>query len=153
MALTLSSKAFGAGQPIPRRHTCDGQDLSPDLAWEGGHQETRALARIMDDPDAPVGVFTHWVLYNLPGNVRSLPDGVSKKERLESGALQWRSDFGRIGYGGPCPPPGRSHRYRFHLYALDVPLDLKPGATKEQVLAKMRGRILADAELVGAYQR
>lgn len=153
MAFSLSSTAFDAGQAIPRRYTCDGEDTAPSLSWSEAPQGTQAFALIMDDPDAPRGMFTHWVLFNLPSTAQGLPEGVPKRERLENGALQGRNDFGGIGYGGPCPPPGRPHRYRFFLYALDTPLNLRPGASKKQVLDWIQGHILAEAQLVGTYQR
>lgn len=153
VAFALSSKAFRPDGAIPSRHSCDGEDVSPALSWSEAPEGTQAFALIMDDPDAPAGVFTHWVLFNLPADACELPEGVAKTERLESGALQGRNDFGAIGYGGPCPPPGMPHRYRFVLYALDSPLDLGPEATKGQVLDRMQGHILGEARLVGAYQR
>ena len=107
----------------------------------------------MDDPDAPVGTWVHWVLYNLPGSARELAQGVRAEERLANGALQGGNDFGRIGYGGPCPPPGPAHRYFFKLYALDKKLELKPGASKAELERSMKGHILEQAELVGRYKR
>ena len=107
----------------------------------------------MDDPDAPGGVFTHWVIFNISSDSRELPEAVPTQAQLPSGALQGKNDFGRIGYGGPCPPSGRPHRYLFTLYALDQPLGLKAGASKKQVLDDMRGHILAQGQLTGTYQR
>jgi Raf kinase inhibitor-like YbhB/YbcL family protein len=107
----------------------------------------------MDDPDAPVGTWVHWVLYDLPPEARELPESVAKQEQLSSGARQGRNDFGKIGYGGPCPPPGKPHRYFFKLYALDSKLNLKSGATKADAERAMRGRILAQSELIGRYGR
>lgn len=153
MAFTLGSDAFGPNEAIPLRYSCDGADISPALSWIEAPQGTRTFALVMDDPDAPVGVFTHWVLFNIPASARGLAEGVPKMERLENGALQGRNDFARIGYGGPCPPPGSPHRYRFSLYALDASLDLQPGATKQQVLERMQGHVLGEAQLVGTYQR
>jgi Raf kinase inhibitor-like YbhB/YbcL family protein len=153
MTLSLSSSAFKEGDKIPIKYTCDGQDMSPPLEWSEPPQLTKAFALIMDDPDAPGGVFTHWVLFNLPADVRQLAEGIPTQERLENGALQGKNDFGRLGYGGPCPPHGPAHRYRFALYALDKLLDLRPGASKKQVLDAMKGRILAQGQLVGTYQR
>ncbi len=150
---TLTSPAFSKGSSIPTRYTCDGEDLSPPLKWQGAPQATTAFALIMEDPDAPIGTFTHWVLYNLPSSTTSLPEGVAKGERLPSGAAQGRNDFGRLGYGGPCPPRGPAHRYYFRLYALDAPVNLAPGATKAQLLQAIRGHVLAWAELMGTYQR
>ena len=126
MTLSLSSTGFKEGDKIPVKYTCDGEDISLPITWGEPPQKTQAFALIVDDPDAPGGVFTHWVVFNIPGNVRQLGEGVPAQERLQSGALQGKNDFGRIGYGGPCPPRGPAHRYRFTVYALDKPLDLKP---------------------------
>jgi len=153
MTLSLSSTAFKEGDRIPIKYTCDGEDISPPLVWSEPPQKTQAIALTVDDPDAPGGVFTHWVLFNVPGNVRQLGEGVPAQERLQNGALQGKNDFGRIGYGGPCPPRGPAHRYRFTVYALDKPLDLKPGASKKQLLDAMKGHILAQGQLLGTYQR
>jgi Raf kinase inhibitor-like YbhB/YbcL family protein len=153
MAFGLSSNAFQPGATIPRKHTCDGPDVSPALAWTDAPAGTQSLALIMDDPDAPVGTWVHWVLYDLPPSARDLPEGVPKQEELSSGARQGRNDFRRIGYGGPCPPAGPAHRYFFKLYALNMKLNLKVGATKAEVERAMQGHILAQAELMGRYQR
>ena len=153
MTLSLSSTAFKEGSKIPVKYTCDGQDISPPLVWGEPSQKTQAFALILDDPDAPGGVFTHWVLFNIPVNVRQLGEGMPAQERLDNGALQGKNDFGSIGYGGPCPPRGPAHRYRFTLYALDKALYTKPGASKKQVLDAMKGHILAQGELAGTYQR
>ena len=153
MTLSLSSTAFKEGDKIPVKYSCDGQDISPPLAWSEPPQGTRVFALIIDDPDAPGGVFTHWVLFNLPANIRQLGEGIPAQERLQNGALQGKNDFGRIGYGGPCPPRGPAHRYRFTLYALDKALDTKPGASKKEVLDTIKGHILARGQLTGTYQR
>lgn len=153
MALELSSSAFQEGGEIPTKYTCEGQDVSPTLTWGEPPAGTQSLALIMDDPDAPVGVFTHWVLFNLPADSRGLPEAVPTQAQLPDGSLQGKNDFGKIGYGGPCPPPGRPHRYQFTLYALDQTLDLKAGASKKQVLDAMQGHILAQGRLTGTYQR
>jgi len=153
MTLSLSSTAFKEGDKIPVKYTCDGQDISPPLVWGEPPQLTQAFALIVDDPDAPGGVFTHWVLFNLPANVHQLGEDIPAQERLENGGLQGKNDFGRIGYGGPCPPRGSVHRYRFTICALDKPLDLKPGASKKQLLDTMKGHILAQGQLIGTYQR
>ena len=152
MTLSLSSTAFKEGDKIPVKYTCDGQDISPPLAWGDPPQRTQAFVLIVDDPDAPGGAFTHWVLFNLPASARQLGEGIPQ-ERLQNGTLQGKNDFGRIGYGGPCPPRGTAHRYRFTLYALDKPLDSKPGASKKQVLDAMKEHILAQGQLTGTYQR
>ena len=153
MALVVSSSAFQEGSKIPARYTCEGQDVSPALSWGEPPAETQSFALIMDDPDAPVGVFTHWVLFNLPADSRGLPEAVPTQPQLPDGSLQGRNDFGKTGYGGPCPPPGRPHRYQFTLYALDQTLDLKAGASKKQVIDAMQEHSLAQGRLTGIYQR
>jgi Raf kinase inhibitor-like YbhB/YbcL family protein len=152
MALTLTSPAFQNGGMIPRKYTCDGQDLSPPLEWAGAPEGTKSIALISDDPDAPMGTWVHWVIYNLPPGASSLPEGLAREPELEKGARQGMTDFRRVGYGGPCPPRG-VHRYFFRLYALDAELPLKPGATKKELLKAMQGRILAEGELMGKYGR
>ncbi len=153
MTLSLSSTAFKEGDKIPIKYTCDGQDISPPLAWGEPPQNTQAIALIIDDLDAPGGVFTHWVLFNLPASARLLGEDIAAQERLQNGALQGKNDFGRIGYSGPCPPRGSAHRYLFMLYALDKSLDSKPGASKKQIVDAMKGHILAQGQLTGTYQR
>jgi len=153
MALSLSSIAFKGGERIPVKYTCEGQDVSPPLTWSEPPQGTQSLTLIVDDPDAPGGAFTHWVLFNIPPDSGELPEAVPTQAQLSSGALQGKNDFGRVGYGGPCPPPGRPHRYCFTLYALDRVLDLKAGVSKKQVLDAMQGHILAQGQLIGTYQR
>ena len=153
MSFQMASRAFSVGGTIPKKFTCEGQDVSPQLSWKEAPAATQAFALIMDDPDAPVGTWVHWVLYNLPGNTKELPEGVEKQEQLANGASHGRNDFRKIGYGGPCPPPGTPHRYFFKLYALDTKLNLKPGATKQDLEGAMRGHILGQTELMGRYGR
>jgi hypothetical protein len=153
MKLHLTSTAFADGQPIPRRHTSDDQDLSPALQWSGVPPATKSLALICDDPDAPMGTWVHWVVYDLPPTAAGLAEGVPKSPELANGAQQGVNDFKRIGYGGPAPPPGKPHRYFFRLYALDTPPGLKPGLTKKDLLKAMDGHVLAEGQLVGTYQR
>jgi Raf kinase inhibitor-like YbhB/YbcL family protein len=153
MTLTVLSSAFQEGSEIPTRYTCEGKDVSPTLTWEEPPVEAQFFALIMDDPDAPVGVFTHWVLFNLPADSRGVSEAVPTQPQLPDGSLQGKNDFGSIGYGGPCPPSGRPHRYQFTLYALDRTLDLKAGASKKQVIDAMQGHILAQGRLTGTYQR
>jgi len=153
MAFSITSTAFPNGGNIPRKFTCDGADASPELSWTAPPSGTQSFALIADDPDAPVGNWTHWVLYDLPAGTASLPEDVPKSEELPNGARQGRNDFRRIGYGGPCPPPGKPHRYFFRLYALNSKLNLKPGATKADVEKAMEGHVLAKAELMGKYRR
>lgn len=150
-SFTLTSTAFSQGGEIPARYTCKGQDLSPPLSWSDVPEGTKSLVLICDDPDAPRGTFVHWVVYNIPPSASRLPEGIPAEPSLEDGTLQGINHFGKIGYGGPCPPPGPAHRYFFKLYALDTTLELPPGATKEQVLKAMEGHILAKAELVGTF--
>jgi Raf kinase inhibitor-like YbhB/YbcL family protein len=153
MSLELSTTAFSNGGNIPKKYTCDGPDLSPALTWNGAPAGTQTFALIADDPDAPVGTWVHWVLYNAPGGAQGLTEGIKKDDQLSDGTLQGRNDFRKIGYGGPCPPPGKPHRYFFKLYALDAKLNLKPGATKAEVESAMKGHILAQAEWLGRYGR
>ncbi len=153
MGFDLKSSVFAPSGTIPRKHTCDGPDLSPVLEWTATPEGTRTLALICDDPDAPMGTWVHWVLYNLPGDVTGLPEGIPPTETIELGASQGTNDFGRIGYGGPCPPPGKPHRYYFRLYALDERISLSPGAKKKDLVRAMENHILGQAELMGTYGR
>lgn len=153
MAFELTSTAFASGEPIPTKYSCDGEDISPPLQWSDPPQGTQSLALICDDPDAPVGTWVHWVLYNLPAEARSLLEAVPPEAELPDGSRQGKNGWGNLGYGGPCPPGGSTHRYFFKLYALDAVLDLDAGASKNQVLKAMEGHILAQAELMGVYSR
>ncbi len=150
--MELKSQAFSSGDLIPSVHTCDGSDTSPPLSWTDPPAGTKSFALISDDPDAPVGTWVHWVLWNLPSAARSLEPNQPKKESLPSGARQGTTDFRRIGYGGPCPPSG-THRYFFKLYALDTSLDLPSSATQKDLEKAMQGHILVQAELMGKYRR
>lgn len=152
MAFELTSTAFTNGQAIPRKYTCDGDDISPPLEWANEPQGTLSLALIADDPDAPVGTWVHWVLYNVPAGTHTLPESVPPDAELSDGRRHGKNSWGRTGYGGPCPPGG-THRYFFKLYALDTVLDLGSGASKEQLLSAMEGHIVAQAELMGTYRR
>ena len=153
MAFAISSASFQNGGDIPKKFTCDGADISPELQWTSPPSGSQSFAVIADDPDAPAGTWTHWLLFDLPAQTSSLPEGVSKVDELPTGGRQGRNDFHRIGYGGPCPPPGKPHRYFFKLYALDNKLNLKPGASKQELEQAMQGHTLAQAELMGKYQR
>jgi len=150
--LTLESDAFGQGRPIPTRHTADGRDVSPPLRWRGTPGKTESLAAICEDPDAPRGIWVHWVLYDLPAGTSSLPESVAPLEALPEGGTQGTNDFGKLGYGGPAPPSG-THRYFFRLYALDRRLALAPGATAKALRRAMEGHVLAEAECMGTYSR
>jgi hypothetical protein len=123
------------------------------LNWSNAPTGTQAFALIVDDPDAPVGTWTHWIIWNIPANTAALPEGVPKVEESAGGARQGSNDFKRIGYGGPCPPPGKPHRYFFKLYALDAKLDAKAGAGRSELERAMKGHVLAQAELMGKYGR
>jgi len=153
MTFAISSPSFSNGGKIPTKFTCDGSDVSPALSWTTPPPETQSFTLIADDPDAPVGTWTHWVLFDLPAHTSALPEAVIKVDEVSGGGRQGRNDFRKIGYGGPCPPPGKPHRYFFKLYALEKMLNLKPGASKRDVEQAMQGHILAKAELVGTYQR
>ncbi len=152
MEIKITSSAFEEGALIPAKYTCDGEDISPPLQWEAVPEGTQSIALVSDDPDAPVGTWVHWVLYNLPAEAGELPEAIPADETLPSGARQGTSDFGRIGYGGPCPPSG-THRYFFKIYALDTDLDLPTGADKRELLEAMQGHILGEGRLMGKYAR
>lgn len=152
MSFELTSAAFARGQPIPNKCTCDGADISPPLSWNDPPQGTQSFALIADDPDAPVGTWVHWVLYNLPGETRALPEAVPPHADLPDGSRHGRNSWRRVGYGGPCPPSG-AHRYFFKLYALDTMLNLAAGASKKRLLRAMERHILAQAEVMGTYRR
>jgi len=152
-AMELKSSTFQNGGEIPRKYTCDANDVSPSLSWLNAPAGTRAFVLIADDPDAPSGTWVHWVLYDLPAEMKELPEGTATTETLPNGAKQGANDFRKVGYGGPCPPPGLPHHYFFKLYALDAPTNLKPRATKQQLLDAMKGHVLGEAELVRRYKR
>ncbi len=147
MNIQVTSSAFSEGGNIPRIYTCDDQNVSPPLAWTGVPTNTVSLVVIMDDPDAPSGTWVHWVLYNLPSDLTSL------EQEKNGGGTDGKNDFGKPGYGGPCPPKGSNHRYFIKIYALDTKLDLKAGANKAQVENTMKGHILAQGQLMGRYGR
>ncbi len=154
MSFALKTTAFSNGGEIPRKFTCSGENVSPPLAWSDTPGQARSLALIVDDPDAPAGTWTHWILWNIPAGVTSLPEALPpSQESLPNGARQGRNDFGRIGYGGPCPPPGRPHRYFFRLYALGSALELKSGAARSELESAMNPHVLAHAEWMGMFKR
>ena len=152
MGIRVTSSAFTDGGMIPKPNTCDGADVSPDLSWSGVPEHSKSLALICDDPDAPVGTWVHWVLFNIPAGEAGLPAEIAPEATLPYGAKHGTNDFRRLGYGGPCPPGG-THRYFFKLYALDKVLDLESGATKAQVEEAMEGHVLAEGQLMGKYKR
>ena len=153
MSLTVSSKSFQSGGEIPKKFTCEGDDVSPQISWSGAPQGTQAFALIADDPDAPAGTWTHWVLYDVPASSTTLNEGTSKSEQLPDGSKQGRNDFHKVGYNGPCPPPGKPHRYFFKVYALDRKLDVKAGAARSDVERAMSGHVQAQGEYMGIYRR
>ena len=152
MTFEVTSSAFVPGEAIPRQYTCDGESISPPLGWSNPPQDTQSFALIADDPDAPMGTWVHWVVYNLPAEAGGLPQGIAPDAELPDGSRHGKNSSRRLGYVGPCPPSG-THRYFFRLYALDTVLDLAAGASKEQLLQGMEGHILAQAELMGLYTR
>ena len=153
--MEIRSSAFKGGEEIPRKYTCDDIDISPPLSWTGVPEGTESFVLICDDPDAPVGTWVHWVIYNIPAETAQLSASVQKTKELASGAQQGKNDFHRVGYGGPCPPPGHGyHRYFFKLYALDSMLGLKAGtATKLNVLRAIDGHVLMETKMMGKYKR
>jgi Raf kinase inhibitor-like YbhB/YbcL family protein len=151
-AIKLESTAFKANGSIPIKYTCDGENISPSLIWEQPPSGTQTLTLIVDDPDAPGGRFAHWVLYNIPATVHQLPEKIANARTLPNGSVQGKNDFGKLVYGGPCPPNG-THRYFFKLYALDKKLEIEPSANQAQILSAIDGHVLAQGELVGFYRR
>jgi Raf kinase inhibitor-like YbhB/YbcL family protein len=154
MTVELTSEAFANGQSIPAKYSCKGKNISPALAWSEPPAGTQSFALIMDDPDAPMGTWVHWVLFNIPASTRALQEdlSISGKSADQGTASVGKNSWGDLGYGGPCPPRGM-HRYYFKLYALDTALGLRPGATKEQVLKAMQGHILGQGELMGTFSK
>jgi Raf kinase inhibitor-like YbhB/YbcL family protein len=151
-SMELKSPAFGEGDMIPKKYTCDGQDISPPVEWTSVIKGAQTLALICDDPDAPGGTWVHWVIFNLPNDTKNLAENIPHLKELPNGAKQGTNDFGKIGYGGPCPPGG-THRYYFKIYSLDTDLDLEAGATKAQLLQAIEGHILEEGQLMGKYKR
>jgi Raf kinase inhibitor-like YbhB/YbcL family protein len=151
--LQLTSTAFSPGQPIPPEHTCDGKNISPPLKWTGAPAGTKSFVLIVEDPDAAAGVFAHWVVFDLAATTTELPGNITKAQPIDGKARQGVNDFKNAGYGGPCPPAGKLHRYVFKIHALDTFLDLKPTATKREVEAAMIRHVLSQGQLIGIYQR
>jgi len=152
-AVSVTSSTFPAEGSIPAKYSCEGANISPPLSWTTLPAGTKSVALICDDPDAPAGTWVHWVLYNLPATTNALEEKLPTAASLPNGTRQGVNDFGKTGYGGPCPPPGKPHRYFFKLYALDTGLPLKPGATKQELVQAMEHHILAEGQLMGKYQR
>jgi len=152
MSIDLHSPVFQSGNDIPQKYTGQGENFSPPLEWSDAPEGTKSFAVMVDDPDAPRGVFNHWVLYNLPADQRQLPEHFPRKPSLDDGTRQGKNDFDEIGYAGPAPPPGKPHHYHFRIYALDCALNTSPGAKKEEVLRSMQQHILDQGEMVGLYR-
>lgn len=152
-AMKIQSSAFAAGAAIPSKYTCSGENVSPPLAWSGVPEKAKSLVLIVHDPDAPSGDYTHWLLYAMPGGTSQLAENVAKEQEIAGLGRQGTNDFRKIGYGGPCPPPGKPHRYLFHLYALDVQPDLAAGARRAEVESAIRGHVVAEGELMGTFGR
>jgi Raf kinase inhibitor-like YbhB/YbcL family protein len=150
--MKILSSAFQHEGMIPDKFSCKGQDISPPLKWENAPAGTKSFALICDDPDAPVGTWDHWLLFNIPASETELQEGVPAQAELPNGSRHGKNSWGRKDYGGPCPPGG-THRYFFKFYALDTLLDLKPGASKKELMNAMPGHILAQTELMGKFKR
>ena len=150
--MEIKSSEFKEGSSIPAKYTCDNIDVSPPFEWSQVPAGVKTFALICDDPDAPGATWVHWVIFNIPGNLRELSENIPATDTLPNGAIQGKNDFGKIGYGGPCPPGG-THRYYFKLYALDKDLDSKPGITKKDLLKAIEGHILDEVHLMGRYRR
>ncbi len=153
MGFAVKALGFAAGGRIPREFTCEAEDTSPALRWADAPPGTQSFALILDDPDAPGGTWTHWLIWNIPARATGLPNNVARAAEFRDGSRQGRNDFQRIGYGGPCPPPGKPHRYFFHLYALNCKLDLKAGAGRAELDRALKGHVIQQAEWMGRYQR
>ncbi|MFA6923175.1 MAG: YbhB/YbcL family Raf kinase inhibitor-like protein [Bacteroidales bacterium] len=152
MKIVLKSNGFNDGEMMPAKFSCDGENVSPPLSWDSVPEKAKTFAIICDDPDAPMKTWVHWVIFNIPSNVKELKEGMKKDAVLGNKIIQGTTDFGKSGYGGPCPPGG-THRYFFKIYALDCEMNLKAATTKEQLLKAMEGHILAQGELIGKYKR
>ncbi|MCP4632285.1 MAG: YbhB/YbcL family Raf kinase inhibitor-like protein [candidate division Zixibacteria bacterium] len=151
--MEITSTAFKNGEKIPEIYACDFENISPPLNWGAGPEGTKSYVLICDDPDAPSGTFVHWVVYNIPAEVTSLPENIPDSETLDNGATHGSTHFGSLGYGGPCPPSGNPHRYYFKIYAVDFITAWKPGMSETKVMNRIEGHILLQGELMGTYQR
>ena len=153
MGITLMSDVFEEGAIIPAKHTCDDSNISPSLRWDSLPEHTISFAILCEDPDAPLGTWTHWIIFNIPPDTMELPEKIENKEHLEMGMIQGINDFGYVGYGGPCPPEGEEHRYFFRIYALDTTLSLGPAVKREEFLRALNENILDEGQLMGIYGR
>lgn len=153
MAFNVTSRAFEYGATIPKKHSCKGDDVSPPLMWDEVPKETTSLAMIMEDPDAPGGTFTHWIVYNLPPDSNGLEGNIPQQKHLKNGAIQGKNDFGKTGYGGPCPPKGEEHRYYFRLFALKKKLPPESANKAKNFYEAINGLILEKAEYMGKFKK
>lgn len=153
MVISIASEIISEGNRIPLKYTCDDVDISPPLRWDLIPENTASFALLCEDPDAPGGTFIHWILFNIPADTKDLPAGIKEERMLDNGAVHGQNDFGKIGYGGPCPPSGTEHRFIFKILALDAMLNLKPGISIEQFLNAIQGHVLDKGELIGMYGR
>ncbi len=151
--MAISSVAFKNGTPIAQRFTCQGDNISPALAWGGAPEDTKSFALICEDPDAPGGTFYHWVIYDIPAGERGLAENIAQRDPLPNGTRQGVNSFKQLGYGGPCPPAGNAHHYHFRLFALDTEINIPGETTHDKLESAMQGHILAEGEIMGTYQR
>ncbi len=149
--MTLSTTAFRNNAAIPERFSCQGEDISPSLAWSSAPEETKSFALLLEDPDAPRGPYIHWVIYNIPAGEHGLAENIAKRDPLPNGTRQGINSAGQLGYSGPCPPPGKAHRYYFRLYALDTEINIPGEATRDKLESAMQGHILAEGEIMGTF--
>ncbi len=152
MVIKIKSKVFDEGEPIPVKYTCSGIDVSPPLEWESLPEDTVSIAIICEDPDAPGGTWSHWVIFNLPAVARNLPEHVMGREILDNGAVQGLNDFGKVGYGGPCPPNG-THHYYYKIFALNTKLDLPPRTTRKTFLESINEHVIDQGQIMGTFTR
>ncbi len=151
--ITVSSSAFTNGSPIPQRYSCQGDNISPGLAWGAPPSGTQSFALVCEDPDAPSGLFVHWVLYNIPSTERGLAENIPTKDSLTNGTHQGKNGANKTGYTGPCPPPGKPHRYYFKVFALDEKLTLTGDVDHDKLMSAIQGHVLGEGEVMGTYQR
>lgn len=153
MTIAIASEIISDGSKIPLKYTCDDGDISPPLIWDLIPENTESFAILCEDPDAPGGTFIHWILFNIPPDTKELPAGIKEEKKLDNGAIHGQNDFGRLGYGGPCPPSGTEHRFIFKIFALDTMLNLKSGISINQFSNAIQGHVLDKGELIGMYGR
>ncbi len=150
--INIRSNAFENGEKLPKKFTCDGENISPDLVWDNIPEHTISFAVICEDPDAPAGLFTHWIIFNIPANLSELPENIDKKEKIQNGIIQGITTSGFTGYSGPCPPEGPAHRYFFKIYALDKTLNISPPVKRDEFLKAINENILDEGQLIGKYR-